>query len=117
MGSCVQVAPWDMMEEDEGEAAAQQQQQSGRPLQPIPFLNATANMADGPNTTVTDKVQLRNSDRVQLRHSLHSQLGHTTPGRVIPCHVVLSICCPLLMQPTTANTWFQCYSTVAEVVV
>ena len=77
MGSSVQVAPWELMEGDEEETAAQQQQQSGRPLQPVPVLNATANMADGPNTTFTDKVQ--------LPASLHSQVGHTTPGRVVPC--------------------------------
>lgn len=70
MGSCVQVAPWEMMEEDEGETAAQQQQQSGGPLQPVCLLNVTASMAGDLDTTVTDNTQ--------LPLSLPSQVGHTT---------------------------------------
>lgn len=69
MGSLMQVAPWEMMEEDEGETAAGQQQPHGGPLQPVPFLNISASMAGHPNATVTDNTQ--------LPASLHSQVGHT----------------------------------------
>ena len=73
MGLFVQIAPWEMMEEGET-AAQQQQQQYGGPLQPapFPFPGVTAIMADHLNATVIDNTQ--------LPASLHSQVGHITPG-------------------------------------
>ena len=95
MGSCVQVTPWEMIEEGET-ADRQQQQQYGGPSQPGPYCGDTANMAGDPNATAIANTQ--------LPALLQLQVGYTIGAANRLLFGAPTINCPLLMQPTTAKT-------------
>lgn len=78
----VQVAPWEMMEEEEGA----QQQQHGDVVQPIDTHGGAASTANNPQAT--------SSGNTQLLASPHEQVSHTI-GAACPCYD--AYCPPLLL--------------------